>query len=133
LPAVGLRDVESGAALDLSAWKGDVVVVNYWATWCSPCKKAMPLVEELQKRNAHRGLHVLGVSDEEPELLRKFIRNRPIEYERLAYDAERAFAGEVWLTSYPTFIVVGRDGTVKSVLTGAAGAKELEGVVKELL
>jgi thiol-disulfide isomerase/thioredoxin len=133
LPDLGLVELGTRKKLDPAALGGKVTVLNYWATWCGPCKQAMPILEELQGRLGKRGLRIVGVADEEPEVLERFLANRPVEYAALAYDPEHHMASDLYIASYPTFVVVGPDGKVARVLLGAGGAKELEGVVSPLL
>ena len=60
-----------GRIFDLSKMRGKVVLVNYWATWCGPCKKEMPLLSELYQRHHSEGLEIIGISADRPEYFKK--------------------------------------------------------------
>jgi peroxiredoxin len=92
----------------------------------------MPLVEELQKQYALRGLQVIGVSDEDRPVLEKFVAERPVGYQ-LAHDPDGSMSSVLFVSSLPTFLVVDREGLVRHVLYGTPGAKELEAAIKPLL
>lgn len=74
-----LKDL-SGKTWTLSELRGKVVLVNFWATWCPPCRKEMPDLEALYQRFASRGLVVLGISDEEAAKVEPFIRERKFSF-----------------------------------------------------
>lgn len=132
LPALPLESLTTTKALDLGTLKGKVLIIDAWATWCGPCKRAMPLLEELQTRYAKQGLKVVGVSDEDRPVLEKFVRNRPVGYE-IAHDPEGSVASTLFVSSLPTFLLVDREGTIRHVLYGTPGAQELEKTLKPML
>jgi thiol-disulfide isomerase/thioredoxin len=132
IPDLPLTDLTTGNAITLSSFRGKVLLLDVWATWCGPCKRAMPLVEELQKQYALRGLQVIGVSDEDRPVLEKFVAERPVGYQ-LAHDPDGSMSSVLFVSSLPTFLVVDREGLVRHVLYGTPGAKELEAAIKPLL
>jgi peroxiredoxin len=78
-PEFTLTDL-SGKAWTFSALRGKVVLVNFWATWCPPCRKEMPDLEALYQRFGSKGLVVLGISDEEAAKVEPFIRERKVSF-----------------------------------------------------
>lgn len=132
LPALPLRDLTTGRALDASGLRGKVLLIDAWATWCGPCKRAMPLLEELQKQYALKGLKVLGVSDEDRPVLESFVRNRPVGYQ-IAHDPDASLAGTLYVSSLPTFFIVDRKGVIRAIKYGTEGAQQLEATIKPLL
>lgn len=84
-----LKDLD-GREWTLSALKGKVVLVNFWATWCPPCRKEMPDLETLSKRYAARGLVVLSISAEEPSKVAPWIREHNITFPILLDPGRRA-------------------------------------------
>ncbi|NUN14409.1 MAG: redoxin domain-containing protein [Myxococcales bacterium] len=132
LPALALRDVQTDEVVSLPTHLGKVVVIDYWATWCGPCKVAMPIIEELYARYKDDGLVVIGVSDEERQVVEKFEINRPVEY-IMAYDAESSIASNLFINSYPTFLVIDKKGNLTNVLLGVPGAQQLDSIVGELI
>lgn len=132
LPALTLRDVETDEIVSIPNYLGKVVVIDYWATWCGPCKVAMPLIEELYDRYKDDGLVVIGVSDEERQVVDKFEKNRPVDYV-MAYDADSSIASNLFINSYPTFLVIDQKGHLTNVLQGVPGAQQLDGIVSALV
>lgn len=101
-------------------YAGSPLLVNFWATWCPPCRAEMPDLQALQQRLGARGLRVLGISvDEDANLVREFLLNYPVGFPVLL-DSRRVLAeGLLRLNSYPTSCLVGRDGVVVEVIHGA--------------
>ncbi len=117
------------------------VWVNFWATWCEPCRDEYPVVNELAKKYAAQGLVVIGVSlDDEGEmtLVRRFLaRNQPIfqNYRKLPGRAE-AFINGVhakWSGAIPASFFYARDGRLLKYLVGEHTREEFEAIVRELL
>jgi thiol-disulfide isomerase/thioredoxin len=107
-----------GDPVDLSDGKGDnVFVVEFWATWCPACYVTIPHLSELQRRYEDDGLVVVGVTDEDLELIESFRSNweSPIEY-RLAIDDDARTAGgyvaKYGIDYVPSAFVIGRDGRI---------------------
>jgi cytochrome c biogenesis protein CcmG, thiol:disulfide interchange protein DsbE len=105
-----------GAKRELAALRGRVVLLNFWATWCAPCRREMPMLSKLQREYADQGLVVLYVSLEDPEVLTPFLaRNRFDGIQgRLDYAAEFYDAGKF----YPLSYLISRDGRVAQRWSG---------------
>jgi thiol-disulfide isomerase/thioredoxin len=69
-----------GAQQSLGKFQGKVIVLNFWATWCAPCREEMPAFERLQSRWASRGVQFVGLSDEEPARVERFAREIGVTY-----------------------------------------------------
>lgn len=121
----------------LSNYRGKVLLIDFWATWCAPCKKAVPVLNELQKTYAARGLEVVGINTFESvsnlEYLRQFVRDGGYEYTVLLNGDETARKYKVF--GLPTFYVIGRDGKVLYSDFGAPPTlkEKLEPVIREAL
>jgi cytochrome c biogenesis protein CcmG, thiol:disulfide interchange protein DsbE len=122
-PSFTLQDI-NGEFVSLDSHKGDVVLLDFWATWCPPCKNSIPELVSLQREYESRGLVILGVSlDEPPRLgdraLKSFIRKKGINYRVMRYSdkivADYFGDGPI---SIPTMFVIGRDGVVRDKLVG---------------
>jgi peroxiredoxin len=125
----------NGADVRLADYRGKVILLNYWATWCGPCKVEIPDLVALQDEYRDEGFVVLGVSqDDDPETLREFAKAYKMNYPVLVgkdrpdvVDAQ----GPVW--GLPTTFVIGRDGTICRKHLGPATKEDFEREIKPLL
>jgi peroxiredoxin len=107
-----------GASIKLSDYKGRVVLLNFWATWCGPCKIEIPWFVEFQNKYQDRGLAVLGVSMDEDgwQAVRPFIEQHKVNY-RIAIGTNQLARLYGGVTSLPTFII-DREGRIAAVHIG---------------
>lgn len=117
----------------LSANKGKLVYLDFWASWCGPCKKAFPVLTELQKKYADQGFTVVGISiDEDKSDMDKFLKKNPVPFPILR-DAEGKKLGEkVDIQGVPTSFLVGPDGKILSVHSGFEGDKSRTAYIAEI-
>ena len=123
-----------GSKVKLSDFRGKAVLLNFWATWCPPCKVEMPWFEELQKQYGKDGLVVLGVAmdDSEPASIAKFASELGVNYPvLLGTDKVSDDYGEVQYL--PTTFYISRDGTIVDKMTGLLDRQEIEEAVKKTL
>ncbi len=118
-PALVLPDLD-GREVDLAALKGDVVLVNFWATWCEPCRDEMPSLNQLQQRLRGRRFKVLAVNVGEGRArIQQFLASAPVDFAVLR-DAE-SVAIKAWRTRVlPTSFLVDQNGMLRYQLVGAA-------------
>ncbi|MDP3275867.1 MAG: redoxin family protein [Deltaproteobacteria bacterium] len=131
-PALQGRVVMGSSSADLRALRGRVVVVDFFASWCGPCRAAMPWLDRLQSRHANAGLTVLGVTDESANTTRQLGMALGVRY-TLASDAT---APARWgVTALPSMAVIDRRGVVREVFTGIdeEQSAQLEALVRRLL
>jgi len=116
-PALKLPDAE-GRSHALADWKGKTVVVNFWATWCEPCREEMPSLDRLKGRLAGKSFDVIAVNvGESPERVARFTREVPVAFP-IVYDRDGATA-KVWkVRGYPTSYVIGPDGRIRYYFVG---------------
>jgi len=131
-PGISLTDIE-GKRLDLADYKGKVVVLDFWATWCGPCRAEIPGFIELQKRYAGQGFSMLGIAiqDEAPsveEFYKEFKMNYPV-----AVGTERIAELYGGILGLPTTFLIGRDGRIYVRHTGGVNPALIEEEVQELL
>ena len=128
LPAV------DGSMVRLSDYAGQVIIIDFWATWCAPCQEMVPVLSKLYKDYADKGLVILGVSlDQEGlEILGPFIHEYMVPYRVLVGDdkATRAFGG---VTTIPTLFIIDKEGRLIKKMLGYHSYAELENQVKRYL
>ena len=98
-----------GNAWNLRELRGKVVLVNFWATWCPPCRKEMPDLDALYRRFENQGLVILGISDEDAGKVESFLAERPVLYPVLL-DPRRMVNEEFQVDGIPKSFVYDRDG-----------------------
>jgi len=118
----------SGATMDLPAksksladYKGQVVLLNVWATWCGPCRTEMPSIEALHKAMGPKGLHVVAVSIDDPgkaDDIRKFLKDFNLTFEVL-HDSTQAIQGAYQTTGVPETFIIAADGTIRKKVIAA--------------
>ena len=134
LEAFTLKDM-NGAQVHLADYKGKVVLLNFWATWCGPCKVEIPEFVQLYSQYKDRGFVILGVlANDTPskDQLRAFMDEYKMAYPVMYSndEIESAF-GEVW--ALPTSFLIGRDGKVCAKQLGPATKDDVERSLKALL
>ena len=122
-PAFAARTVDGKAKIKhLADYKGHVVIVNVWATWCDPCKAEMPALEHLYEQFAPQGLKIAAVSIDETasdDSVRAYARNMGLTFDILhdpKYSIEQAYR----VVGYPSSYVIDRDGVIRKIVLGAA-------------
>jgi len=132
-PELQLKDIR-GRQLRLSDYRGKVVLINFWATWCPPCRAEVPDLVRLQREYRSRGLRVIGVTYPPQTLseVRRFVRKA-----RMNYPVALGSKGTKFLFSasetLPMTIVIGRDGMVLDIIEGILLPEEVEQKIKPLL
>jgi peroxiredoxin len=131
-PDFSLPNLE-GRRLNLSAYRGNVVLLDFWATWCVPCREEIPHFVDLQNKYRDRGLQIIGVSmDDGPEPVRDFYQRFKMNYPVVMGNAR---IGELYggVLGLPIAFVVGRDGRVYSKHIGATDIAIFERELVSLL
>jgi thiol-disulfide isomerase/thioredoxin len=129
-----LKDL-GGKDVKLSSYKGQVILLNFWATWCGPCKIEIPWFNEFQQKYKDKGFVVLGISaDDTVEQLKPFVAEYKMSYPVLVgkgrEDVQEAL-GPVW--GLPTTLIISRDGKVCHKHMGLAKKAEFEKGILGLL
>lgn len=131
-PAWKLKDMQ-GKEVSSAEFKGKVVVLDFWATWCIPCREAIPGLMTLQKKYADKGLVVIGISmDENRELLDAFVAKRAFNYKILLFndDVVTAYFDADGL---PRTILIDAEGNIRDVQRGPVEPEIYEKRVGQLL
>jgi thiol-disulfide isomerase/thioredoxin len=124
---------EFNQPVKLAEYKGKVVIVNFWATWCGPCKTEIPDFVKLYAQYKDKGLVIVGISiDDSPEQLQSFMREYKMNYPVVQMRPE---VEDAWgpFYGYPTSFVVARDGSICTKHIGPATREQFEAEIKALL
>jgi thiol-disulfide isomerase/thioredoxin len=134
-PALSLTEL-AGASITSESLKGKVVLLDFWATWCVPCRKSMPELQALHQKYAGRGFTVVGVSIDEggPAKVKKFVAAKKIGYP-IAMDSDRQPAWDAFhVKAVPAAYLIDQDGQVVARwLGGTADSKEIGERIEALL
>ena len=134
-PALALKDLEGGAHR-LSDYRGKVILVNFWATWCGPCRDEMPSIQELKDKLAGKPFVVLAVNLDEPESrIRKFLSQMKKLDFTILLDPERKAARAWGARILPATYIIGPDGKIRYSLIGEInwGHEQVVSRISELL
>lgn len=113
-------------ALDLGRFRGQVVVVDFWASWCKPCRQSIPWLNELRQRYGNEGLVIIGVNvDADRAEADKFQRDVPIGFD-VIYDSQGKLAEQFAVQGMPTTLVFDRDGKLAHTLLGYREARRAD-------
>lgn len=116
-PAFSLHS-RDGDQVSLASLKGDVVMINFWATWCGPCREEMPKLEALYQRYNSLGFKLLAVNVEDnPEGARKWLKETPVTFPVL-FDPKNEVTKLYNVQTMPTTVIVARDGTMRFIHNG---------------
>ncbi|HEB58104.1 MAG TPA: TlpA family protein disulfide reductase [Gammaproteobacteria bacterium] len=134
-PDYQLPDLE-GQARSAAAYDGKVVMVNFWATWCPPCVREMPALEELYETYRDRGLVVVGIALDNGEAVVDFVDPMGIEYPILigeddGIDISRDYGNRLGVLPYT--VIIGRDGIIRHAHPGEIDLEQARAYVEPLL
>lgn len=122
-----------GAEIDLAALRGKVVLLDFWATWCAPCKRDLPAIEKLHREFRQRGLAVLGVNvGEEKADVQKFLSAVRVTHPVVQVDESNDLLAKLAVNAFPTTVLIDRKGNVASYEVGARGEAALRADLAKL-
>ena len=108
-----LARLDSSETVSLRDYRGEVVYLSFWASWCQPCRQEMPYLAQLWERHRDRGFQVLAINvDEDTELAREFARQFDLPFPLLR-DEERAISALYRVPGFPTHYIVDRSGHIR--------------------
>jgi cytochrome c biogenesis protein CcmG/thiol:disulfide interchange protein DsbE len=109
-----------------------VLVVNFWASWCGPCRMEIPHLAEIAREHSDRGVQVIGIGFDPPSNIKAAAASFGIPYPVLAGSAERIFE-KTGIDGIPATLIIAADGAVRKVLVGYHSKEELLAPIRELL
>lgn len=132
-PAFSIRSLE-GRTIRLTDYRNRPVVLDFWATWCGPCRASMPHLNDMQTRYAKQGLAVIGASVDEsgPQPVRKFADKLGVKF-TLAMANDDVIDAYGPIRSIPTTFFINRRGEIVRRVVGYIDAETMDGYVKEIL
>jgi cytochrome c biogenesis protein CcmG/thiol:disulfide interchange protein DsbE len=117
-PAPAFEAPGNSGSVRLADMKGKVVYVDFWASWCAPCKQSFPFMNDMQAKYGPRGFQIVGVTvDRKREDAEKFLASTPAKF-TVAYDTSGKVAGTYKPKGMPTSFLIGADGVVRMVHVG---------------
>jgi cytochrome c biogenesis protein CcmG/thiol:disulfide interchange protein DsbE len=112
--------------------KGKIVLVDFWASWCGPCKESFPAMEELQKTYGEKGLVILAVNlDDDKSAMDDFLKQNKVNF-TVVRDASKKLVNTVNISSMPSSFILGPDGKVAAVHKGFHGKETSKQYAKEI-
>jgi len=129
-PDFTLKDLD-GHSFHLKGQRGKAVLIQFWASWCGPCRIEMPSVEELHRRFQHKGLTVVGVNDEDPEVAQEFLQEQDFTFPMLV-DAGGEVGNAYEVDAIPTLVLIDQEGKIVHRDVGLGNGRELRRALKRI-
>jgi peroxiredoxin len=135
LLSLALPDVD-GREQRLEQWKGKVLVVNFWATWCEPCREEMPEFVKAQAAFGAKGLQFVGIAIDQPDKIRQFTKELKLNYPSLvggygALELSKTLGNKIM--ALPFTVIVDREGRIVYSQMGPLKPGKLDGITAKLL
>jgi thiol-disulfide isomerase/thioredoxin len=129
-PELTVNDME-GKSISLAAYRGRTILLDFWMTWCSPCRADAPSLDKLYAKYKDRDLAIIGFSvSEDRAVVAKFLKDHPHEFP-IVLTSETELPTACQIGTFPTYIVIGQDGTLIAAVEGDQGFSELRKLLKK--
>ena len=129
-PELVLTDL-SGKPVSLSTLRGKTVLLDFWTTWCPPCRADGPALDKLQSKYGGQELAIVGISvSEERAVVEKFLKQHPHEFP-VTLTSENEMPRPFQIGVFPTYVVIGKDGAVSAAMQGGQGLADLTKVLRK--
>ncbi len=123
-----------GSTIKLSSLKGKVVLLDFWATWCPPCRKMIPELKKVYSKYKNKGVEIIGISMDEGSLstIKSFVDNTGINYPIVRGDhaLSKAYG---YINAIPTSFIIDKAGVIRNKHTGFQSAQDMETIINDLL
>ena len=130
-PAFTLMDV-NGRSVSLASLRGKVVILDFWATWCPPCKREIPDFIKLQSEYGSKGLQIVGIALDQPNKVQAFVKDNGMNYPVLLGTDEVA-ANYGGVEAIPTTFIIDKNGKIVTKYEGFRSKETFESQIKKLL
>lgn len=132
-PDFNLKD-QYGVTHSLENYKGKVIFLNFWATWCPPCKKEMPDVESIYKEYGEnkKDVIILGVNSEKENEVKKFLKDKGYTFPTVI-DENSEVMRKYFIQAFPTSFVIDKEGNVYGYVMGGLTKEQIRQVIEEVL
>jgi len=134
-PEFSLPNIATKTASSLSDYRGQVIYLDFWASWCPPCRTSFPLLEALYEKHHTAGFKIVAINmDEEPEAMERFLKLYPASFDILR-DPEGEWADKYSVEAMPTSFIIDKKGVIRHIHSGFSKSDidEIEKKVIELL
>ncbi|MDX1811477.1 MAG: TlpA disulfide reductase family protein [Gammaproteobacteria bacterium] len=134
-PAFALADIHHKRR-SLSEWKNRVVILNFWATWCVPCRKEIPLLNSLQKNHSSKELQIVGIAIDHWAAVKKYVSEIPIDYVNLIGNIDATLLVKRYGNDrgvLPYTVVISPDGKIVSIAAGQLTEDYLNHITEKYL
>lgn len=125
-----------GEQRSLSEWQGKIIIINFWATWCAPCREEIPAFTELQQQYANDDIQFVGIALQSAEEIRDFINEFNVNYPSLVGDSEVIKLGTKLgnhIGALPYTVIVDRSGIIRFTRRGPLSKSEAETQIRALI
>jgi len=117
-PQCSATMADAGKTLDLSAYKGKVVLIDFWATWCPPCKKSMPFLNGLRNERMKEGFEIIAINvDEDSEEAKRFLTSNLVDYP-MAFDPKGDCPAKYGVMAMPSSYLIDKTGKIRKIHLG---------------
>lgn len=132
-PDFNLKD-QYGVTHSLENYKGKVIFLNFWATWCPPCKKEMPDIENIYKEYGEnkKDVIILGVNSEKENEVKKFLKDKGYTFPTVI-DENSEVMRKYFIQAFPTSFVIDKEGNVYGYVMGGLTKEQIKQVIEEVL
>jgi thiol-disulfide isomerase/thioredoxin len=129
-PELSVADIQS-RPLALEAFKGKIVLLDFWTTWCPPCRADAPALDKLFRKYGDHDLMIIGVSvNEDKPVVEKYLKAHPHAFPTVL-SSENEIPPPYQVSAFPTYVVIDRDGTVTAAVDGDQGFSELRKLLRK--
>lgn len=132
---VGMKSINfvsesiSGEKIVLNELRGDIVLLDFWGTWCAPCREEMPKLKSIYEQYKSKNFKMIGIANDNLESLSKFVKENQIEWAQIIQDNDKSIISDYNVVGYPTTFLIDVDGTI---LAKGLRANELSEKIAEL-